>query len=76
MKKIIVIAATLILPQLALAEETKDCSQFEKHAKYYTKKLDSNTNPDEQVRLEKELKAVNKRLEECTKGKKYFGLFD
>ena len=75
MKKLILITATLILPQLALAEEVKDCSGFEKHAKYYTGKLDSNPSPEEKIRLEKELEAVNKRLKECTEGKKYFGLF-
>lgn len=75
MKKLILITATFILPQLALAEEAKNCSQYEKHVKYYSEKLESASNTEEQMRLEKELKAATERLEECSGTKKSFWSF-
>lgn len=73
MKKLILIVAALGLPQLALSEG-KDCSRFEQHVKFYTEKLDGARGAEEQARLQQELEAARKRLDECTNGKRFFNI--
>ena len=74
MKKLILIAAALSLPSLAFSAEEKDCSRFEQHVKFYTAKVDGAQGTEEQARLQKELEAARKRLDECANGKRFFNI--